>query len=110
MIREGDVLLRPIVMSDLAHLLRWQSDPAIMTGWALPQPLVSPGALEADITGRFQSFEFEGNFIIEGADGPVGRIGFTGLDTRHRSVELFVYVGEIGEQGKGYGGQAIQAL
>ena len=110
MISHRDVVLRPIGPDDRERLIRWQSDPLVMTGWAQPQPIMPSDAMLDDLGGRFLRFDTEGHFIIEASGDPVGRIGFQHLDPRHRSVEIMIYIGEIGQMGKGYAGASIQAL
>jgi RimJ/RimL family protein N-acetyltransferase len=110
MLTEGNVVVRPMRPDDADLLVRWQTDPEVMTGWALPQPILPHNAFTQDLAVRFTQFDVEGNFIIEGDGLPVGRIGFSNFDERHRSAELLTYIGEPGEQGKGYAASAIKSL
>jgi len=109
-LKEGEISLRAIGPDDRALLVRWQSDPAIMRGWGLPQPLLPHDAFCGDLNDRFTRFDVAGDFLIVAPVGPVGRIFFTGLESRHRCAQIGLYVGETGQQGKGYGGAAIKAL
>lgn len=110
MLVEGNVALRPVRPDDLPLLRRWQTDPRIMTGWGMPQPLRAHNAFEHQIVGEFTRFESAAVFIIEGDGEPVGRIDFSDFDPRHRSAELAIYIGEVDAQGKGYAGNAIKAI
>src|SRR4051794_13131970 len=110
MLTEGNVVVRPVRPDDADLLVRWQSDSEVMTGWALPQPILPHNAFAHDLADRFTQFDVEGNFIIEGDGLPVGRIGFTHFDERHRSAELLIYIGEPAEQAKGYAASAIISL
>jgi RimJ/RimL family protein N-acetyltransferase len=107
---EGNVSLRPVTPADRPHLIKWQTDPQIMTGWGMPQPLRPHNAFEEQIVGDYTRFDEAGVLIIEGNGEPVGRIDYSHLDSRHRSAELAIYVGEPGAQGKGYAGNAIKGL
>ena len=107
---EANVVLRPISPADRPLLVRWQTDPRIMTGWALPQPVRPHNAFEEQIAGEFCRFDHAGSFLIEGDRVPVGRIHYDDLDARHRSVEIGIYIGEPEAQGNGYAGNAIKAI
>ncbi len=110
MIRGRQVHLRPIEERDLPFLRRWQDDARIMTGWAMPQPIVAHNAFADDLVNRFARFESAGYFIIETVDGPIGRIDFHGFDERHRSAEVGIYIGEREAQGKGNAKDALSTL
>lgn len=110
MIRGQQVHLRPIEERDLPILRRWQDDARIMTGWAMPQPIVPHNAFSDDLTNRFAHFETAGYFIIETVEGPIGRIDFHGFDERHRAPEIGIYIGERDAQGKGNARDAISTL
>jgi diamine N-acetyltransferase len=107
---EGNTVLRPVIPADRARLAKWQSDPRIMTGWGMPQPLRAHNLFDEQINGTYTRFATTGVLIIEGSGVAVGRIDYDKLDDRHRSAELAIYIGEPSEQGKGYAGNAIKAL
>ncbi len=104
------VTLRPIEDADLPVVHRWQNDPRIMEGWAMPSPILSHSALAADLPGRFAHFDGAGHFIIDVGGNPVGRISYDGLEERHRSAELSLYIGDLAAQGKGYAMDAVVTL
>jgi RimJ/RimL family protein N-acetyltransferase len=104
------VSLRPIEADDLPLLAKWQNDPMIMAGWGLPSPHLSSATIAADLPGRFSEFDTAGYFMIEAEGLAVGRIGFEGLEDRHRCAELSLYIGEPDAQGKGFARDAVRAL
>lgn len=110
MIRGTKIVLRPIEERDIPQLRAWQDDPAVMTGWAMPHPLVAHDAFVADLAGRFGTFREAGYFIIEHGGDAVGRIDFHGFDERHRCAELALYIGERSAGGKGYAWDAVHTL
>lgn len=102
--------LRRIEPADIDHLLRWQSDAAVMRWWGQASPLPSRLDLERDITGRFAATDFSLYLIIETlARQPVGRLDIERVDARHRSAEVMLYIGETAVQGNGYGSDALSA-
>ena len=110
MIKGTRVNLRPITEPDLSLLRAWQSDPEVMAGWGIPNPLVASTNFAADLTGRFASFESSGYLIIESPDGPIGRIDYEHLDGRHGSCEIAMYIGDPGAQGRGFASDALRTL
>lgn len=110
MILGARIELRPIEERDIPHLRAWQSDPAVMTGWAMPHPLVAHDAFVDDMAGRFRSFADAGYFVIEHGGGAIGRIDFHGFDERHRCAELALYIGERTATGKGFARDAVHTL
>lgn len=105
------VKLRPIAASDLPIMRCWFADPAVMRFWANSRPFVTEHTFESDLGGSFARFDDAGYFTILDPDSkPIGRIDFEHLDTRTRSVELGILIGEVSAQGKGYGPDAIIAL
>jgi [ribosomal protein S5]-alanine N-acetyltransferase len=110
MIHGDRVTLRPIRLDDLPFLRMWHADPAVMTGRAIPEPLVAEAAFEAELGGRFASFDDAGYLIIEADDRPIGRIDFEHLDARHGAVEIALYIGDLSGRGRGYASDAVRAL
>jgi RimJ/RimL family protein N-acetyltransferase len=111
MLRGDLVTLRPIASSDLPIIRCWFDDPETMRFWAMPRPFVTERQFEADLLGRFASFEEEGYFmIIDPAGEPIGWIDYGAVDQRSRSAELGVLIGEADARGKGYGSDAIRVL
>ena len=102
--------IRPIEATDLDHLLRCRSDPEVMRWWGDPVPLPSLEALERDVAGRFVDTDTALYLIVETAAGePVGRLDISGIDARHRSAEVSLYVGDPAALGEGYGSDALGA-
>ena len=57
MLRGNLVTLRPIGASDLPTIRRWFDDPETMSYWGRPRPFVTERQFEADLMGRFASFD-----------------------------------------------------
>jgi RimJ/RimL family protein N-acetyltransferase len=111
MIQGNHVTLRPVASSDLPAMRRWMSNPAVMRYWGHVRPFVTEREFEMDLNGRFARFDDVGYFtIVDSEDEPIGRIHFEGLDSRCRSTEIGLLIGEESAQGKGYGHDAIIAL
>ena len=103
-------LLRRIEPIDIDHLLRWQSDAAVMRWWGQASPLPSRLDLERDVGGRFAATDLGLYLMVETLGGqPVGRLDIERIDVRHRSAEVMLYIGETAAQGKGYGSDALAA-
>lgn len=110
MIQGERVILRPIEPRDVPLLRAWQNDPAVMTGWALPHPLLAHDQFDEDFAGRFRQFDTAGHFIVEVDSVAVGRIDFHGFDERHRGAEISLYIGETSAWGRGYARDAVATL
>jgi RimJ/RimL family protein N-acetyltransferase len=103
--------LRPIRQDDLPVLRAWFDNPATMRFWGRPMPLATADQFEADLAGRFRRFDEAGYFLIELLDGtPIGRIEYERLDSRARSAEVMILIGEEEARGKGYGTEAMVTL
>src|SRR5215216_5336036 len=110
MIQGDRVTLRPVRRDDLPFLRVWQADPAVMTGWAIPAPLVAEAAFESELRGRFASFDDAGYLMVEADDRPIGRIDYECLEARHGTVDVALYIGELSALGHGYASDAVRAL
>lgn len=111
MLRGARVTLRPVTASDLPVMRRWFDDPETMAYWANPRPFVIERQFEADLTGRFATFDHAGYFTILDPSGrPIGRIDYEDVDTRARSASIGILIGEPDARGHGYGPDAIRAL
>ena len=102
--------LRPIEAADVDHLLRWQSDAAVMRWWGQLAPLLTRAEIERDVAGRFAATDGCLYLLIETNDGrPVGRLDVERIDARHRGAEVMLYIGESAAHGNGYGTDALAA-
>ncbi|MFQ5880858.1 MAG: GNAT family N-acetyltransferase [Candidatus Methylomirabilales bacterium] len=110
MITEGTIRLRPLEEADLERTLRWVNDPAVAQGVNRVLPVTR---LEhAEWYRRLVTDRTQVAFAIERTEDPahIGNCGLRGLDPRVRQGELWIYLGEQAEWGKGYGRDATRAL
>ena len=108
----GDRLsLRPIIKEDLVKLNQWKNSEEIyqyLGGGYMP--------VSVDIQGRWLEnlMDTTGNnkrFIIEdNKKKAIGMVGLYNIHWIHRTCELGIFLGEISEQGKGYGREAYQLI
>lgn len=108
----GDrVLLRPIERRDLEKLNKWKNDESIyqnLGGGFMP---VSINIQEKwmddmmDTTGNSKRFMID---MIQ--DGTIGMVGLYDINWIHRTCELGIFIGDINQQGKGYGREAYMLL
>jgi RimJ/RimL family protein N-acetyltransferase len=113
-IQSGRVFLRPFEKGDAELYRRWRADarPMRLAGWSVPGPL-SLAQVEARIErmARGEDADFLTFLICLLEDGrPIGEVSLQDMDRRNGSAELGIFIGEVGEWGKGYGTDAVNAI
>lgn len=104
------VTLRPIRADDLPAMRAWFRDREIARTWAR-HPVIPDNKFEADLTGRFASFDTDGHFAVENELGElIGRIDFDDLNRIDRTAELSIMLGAEAGRGRGYGADACHVL
>jgi RimJ/RimL family protein N-acetyltransferase len=104
------ITLRPFKSSDLPVMRDWFRDPDTARTWGRV-PMVADDAFEADLAGRFRTFDRSGYFAIEDERGElVGRIDYERLDPVDRTAELMIMLGNPASRGHGLGGDALRTL
>lgn len=104
------VYLRDIARADLPRIMRWRQTPAISQWLGEAHCFVSPESTEL----WFQNYQAQRHIHTRLAicktsnDNHIGNLYLLHLHPVHRTVELHVMIGEIHEQGQGYGAQAVQ--
>ena len=110
-LRTDRLCLRPIERRDLEKLNDWKNNEAIykdLGGGYLP---VSIDVQEKWLDSLMDTTGNNKRFIIETADKqPIGMIGLYNIQWVHRTCELGIFIGEISEQGKGYGSESYTLL
>jgi len=110
------VRLRRLERADLPLFVAWLNDPELRDHLAVAYPLsqaqeehwfeatlrmepaLQPFAIEARLRPRARTFTM------------VGTVSFHGVDWRHRTAELGLFIGQRALWGKGYGTDALRAL
>lgn len=101
----GNVSLRNIVPSDEKIIFKWISNPYLrkMTG--------TRGIPNSEGHAKWFSHKINDQdnaiFIIENDNIPVGIIGTNTIDKDNRNAEIYLYIGEESQKGKGIGYSAI---
>jgi RimJ/RimL family protein N-acetyltransferase len=105
-IRGHRVTLREIQERDYPLILEWQNDPDVW--WLMDYE--RHFTLE-DIVEDAARSEREGHpFVIEAEARAIGRIGLNRCRERDRICSLYLFIGDHGAWGKGYGPDAVMAL
>ena len=106
-----NVKLRPIVKEDLVFLNKWKNDERVyryLGGGFLPVSIDIQNNWMSDLmdtTGRNK------RFIIENSEGvPAGMVGLYSINWISRNCELGIFIGELQEQGNGYGYEACRTI
>ncbi len=100
------VALRRVEPGDYPHILDWQNDPVVFRWMDYSRPFSL-----SDIAGSEERATQEGHpFIIEAEAKPIGRIGLNNFRARDRMASLYVFIGDRGSWGKGYGRDALMTL
>lgn len=106
MIKGKRIVLRRVEPDDHPHVLRWQNDSEVFYWMDYERPFT----LEDVRRSEERAIEEGHPFIIELEGRPIGRIGLNGFRWRDRVASLYVFIGESGAWGRGYGLDAIVTL
>jgi RimJ/RimL family protein N-acetyltransferase len=105
-IRGHRVTLREIQERDLPLILEWQNDPDVW--WLMDYE--RHFTLE-DIVEDAERSAREGHpFVIEAEGRAIGRIGLNQFRERDKICSLYLFIGDHGVWGKGYGTDAVVTL
>jgi RimJ/RimL family protein N-acetyltransferase len=97
----GDhIVLRPLNKADIENRVRWFNDPDVR------QTLIISERFELEKTIRWfekiQAADSRVEFVIETPQKtPVGVIGLAGIDSTHRTAEIYIVIGQKEFWGKG---------
>lgn len=106
MISGRRVTLRPVEERDYPLIHAWQNDPDVW--WRMDYE--RPFSLQ-EIADDAESSRKEGYpFVIEAEGRPIGRIGLNQFRARDRICSLYLFVGDRGAWGKGYGKESVATL
>lgn len=114
MLASGGVFLRPFEAADAEIYRRWRADPDPMSlaGWHERAPL-SLGQVEARIA-RLAEEQGKGHYTflicLASDERPIGEVLLADLDRVNGGAQLGIFIGEVGEWGKGYGTDAVNAI
>jgi RimJ/RimL family protein N-acetyltransferase len=94
------IILRPLNKADIENRVRWFNDPEVR------KTLIISERFEVEKTIRwFEKIQADSNraeFVIETAQKvPVGVIGLAGIDSAHRTAEIYIVIGQREFWGKG---------
>lgn len=113
MIYAERIRLRRAEREDLPTFLRWINDPEVRQGLDLYLP-ISMAQEESWFESMLKRPPEEQSLCIEVKAGKgwklIGNCGYFNLESRVRSAELGILIGEKDHWGKGFGAEAIQLL
>jgi len=99
-ITNGHIILRPLGKADIENRVRWFNDPEVRKTLIINEQF----GLEKTIRWfeKIQADKSRYEFIIETTGGKtVGVIGLAGIDSTHRTAEIYIVIGEKEYWGKG---------
>jgi RimJ/RimL family protein N-acetyltransferase/isopentenyldiphosphate isomerase len=106
--------LRAIEHEDALLLYRWLNEPAVMAGWGQSVAAVSQAVVSRQVAGWIEREAEIGRpvgFVGETLDArPVGLIVAMPEDRERRAVRLSLLIGDPGEWGQGYAGDALDTF
>lgn len=106
MIQGRAVTLRPVEEWDHPLIHQWQNQSEVWWWMDYERPFSLQDIAESEERSRAEGHPF----IIEAEGRPVGKIGLNQFRRRDRICSLYIYIGEPGAWGKGYGKDAIMTL
>lgn len=106
-----NVFLRPIERRDLEKLNQWKNDETVYQNLGGGYMPMSVDVQEKWMDSMMDTTGSNKRFMIETQEGDaVGMIGLYSINWIYRTCELGIFIGEIDQQGKGYGSEAYQLL
>lgn len=103
------IRLRAIEPDDLPDYHRWLNDPDVIRHLSIYAPLSMP-----DEEAWYDAMRSDANqvaFAIETEAGQhIGNVGLMDINSKDRSAELGIVIGDKEQWGKGYGRDAIQTM
>jgi RimJ/RimL family protein N-acetyltransferase len=106
MIRGRSVVLRPVEDEDAPLIHRWMNEPSVWRQMDYERPYSL-----ADVREDIERSRAEGQpFTILVDHRPIGRIGLNAFRRRDRLAAMYLYIGDRGSRGKGYGKDAVLTL
>ncbi len=113
MIRGDLTNLRAIDRADDGLLYAWLNDPALMTGWGVPDQTLSRTEIQRRIEGYLEEERMLGRpaaLIVEDLDGePVGLVVLGRYSANAASTEVSLLIAGPDRWGQGLGGDALGA-
>lgn len=107
------IRLRAVEQNDLPKFVAWLNDAEVTAGLSMYLPL-APADEEAWYIGMRQRPPEERPLVIEVRDDEnwrmIGNIGLLNLDSRIRSCEVGIFIGEKSLWNQGYGTEAMQLI
>ena len=107
------VRLRHVEREDLPHFVEWLNDPEVRQGLSMYLP-ISHAEEEKWFERVLSSSREEQPLVIEIQSGDawkmVGNCGFFDLDSRNRSAELGIFIGDKACWNLGYGTEVMRLL
>lgn len=99
------VFLRPMLLEDAEHVVRWRSDPEILGNIFAREPLT----LESHLKWFQSPREGRLDYIIclKETEGPIGTVNFTNIDGQNLKAEAGKMLGDKSTWGKGLAREAF---
>jgi RimJ/RimL family protein N-acetyltransferase len=108
------VFLRPFEARDNEAYRRWRSDARVMAtagfGERAPLSLAQVEKRLEQVTAEQGKDQYLFAICLIDDERPIGEGSLFDIDRRVGSAELGIFIGEVGEWGKGYGTDAVNAL
>ena len=106
---EGNAIyLRPIVMEDTDHILRWRNSERVRKNFIYQADFTREGH-ESWMRNKVATGEVVQFIICEkGSDRPVGSVYFRDVDKNDNKAEYGIFIGEEDAAGKGIGSETAK--
>jgi len=112
MLEGKNIILRPLKMTDWEKTLKWRND-FVIKQQAMMHPFPITEMVEKawyeDIL-KSTSDKTIYFTITKNDDTPIGFITLNKINYTHKNCRLGILIGEAGEQGKGYGKEAMELI
>ena len=105
--KEEELVLRPITEKDTDLILRWRNSDAVMENFIIRTPLTRQQH-ENWLATKVATGEVE-QFIME-AGMPIGSVYLRNVDIQNKTAEYGIFIGEESGRGKGYGTKALSLM
>ena len=103
-----NIYLSPISENDREYYYLWMNDPSITDNIGRSDAITTEQSNKKWFEEAMQAKKIV--FTIISNDKPIGCCGINDINYTHRTCEIYIYIGDLSERGKGYGKEAIRLL
>ncbi len=114
MLKGKDIVLRPVIWSDLQYFLKWFNDPEVIQYISLYLPMTEMAEEkfieELGTTKAITDAVFVIEAVEDDSSKPIGNLGLHGINPKDHQATFGIAIGEKDYWSKGYGTEAASLI